>query len=189
MIRTIGIIAEDNSDFDTIKIIINRLTNKNLSYKKNIGNGCGKIKKKCKDYVNDLHKRECDLVLLFHDLDRNDYQSLYNTLNKEIKDCTIDKKFICIPVEEIEAWFLSDPEALRKTFKIRKQIKIKGKPETIPSPKEFLEDLVLKSSNKTVIFNNVKHNSKIAQNIDLNLLTNSCQSFNKLEEFIKQHKY
>ncbi|WP_051230666.1 DUF4276 family protein [Epilithonimonas caeni] len=189
IIKTVGIIAEDNSDFDTIKTIINKFTRKKLSYKKNIGNGCGKIKRKCKDYIDDLEKRNCDLVLLFHDLDRNDYKSLYDSLNYKIKGCNINKKFICIPVEEIEAWFLSDVDAIKNTFKIKKQFKIRGNPETIPSPKEFLQDLVYKNSNKTIVFNNVKHNNKIAENLDLNLVSKSCPSFNKLEKFLNNLKF
>lgn len=188
-IKTIGIIAEDNSDFDTIKTIINKITKKNLKYKKNIGNGCGKIKRKCRDYVDDLHRRECDLVLLFHDLDRNNFDELYRALNDEIKDCNILKKFICIPVEEIEAWFLSDINAIKKTFKIRKDFKIKGQPETIPSPKEFLQKIVYKNSNKEFIYNNVKHNIKIAENLNLELVSKSCNSYNQLESFLKLQKY
>lgn len=188
-ITTIGIIAEDNSDFDTIKVIINKLTKKNLSYKKNIGYGCGKLKRKCKEYVNELYKRNCDLVLLFHDLDRNNYEELHNFLSNEMKDCDTDKKFICIPVEELEAWFLSDVGALKTTFKIKKDFKIKGNPETIASPKEFLQNLIYKQSNKKFIFNNVKHNSKIAENIDLSLLKKSCQSYSLLEDFIMMHRF
>jgi hypothetical protein len=189
IIRTVGIIAEDNSDFETIKTIINKFTKKNLSYKKNIGHGCGKIKRKCKDYVDDLEKRNCDLVLLFHDLDRNDYKTLNDSLHDKIKDCNISQKFICIPVEEIEAWFLSDVNAIKNTFKIKRQINIKGKPETIPSPKEFLQALIYKNSNKTIVFNNAKHNNKIAENLDLNLVSKSCPSFNKLEEFLRSFKF
>lgn len=189
MIKTIGIIAEDNSDFDTIKILINKIIKKNISYKKNIGNGCGKIKRKCKDYVDDLQRRNCDLVIIFHDLDKNNYNTLHDSLQNKIKDCVIINKFICIPIEEIEAWFLSDTEAIKKTFKIKKNIKIKGNPETIASPKEFLQNLVYKSSNNTIIFNNVKHNAKIAENVDLNILSKSCPSFNKLQSFLNMHSY
>ncbi len=46
-IKAIGLIVEDNSDFKSFKIIISRILKRdNLTFKKQIGNGCGKMRRK-----------------------------------------------------------------------------------------------------------------------------------------------
>ena len=76
-VKCIGIIAEDNSDFETAKILIKRILNRdNLSFKKAVGNGCGKLRRKALDYIIDLKNRGCDMVIIIHDLDRNIHREL-----------------------------------------------------------------------------------------------------------------
>lgn len=190
-IGTIGIIAEDDSDFKVIKTIIQKEVNKtNIKFKKNISHGCGKLKRKCKDYIDDLFKRQCDLVLVFHDLDKENELALETLLLSKIKGCKNNANvFLTIPKEEIEAWFLSDPESIKKTFKIRKKVSVKGHPETIQSPKEFLRDLIYINSNKTSIYNNTMHNEKIAENLDITLVKTKCISYQKLADFLNKHSY
>lgn len=77
-IKQIGIIAEDNSDVEVIKILIKRILNRNdFGFKKMVGNGCGKLRRKAYDYALNLKNKGCDMLILFHDLDRNNYKTLY----------------------------------------------------------------------------------------------------------------
>jgi hypothetical protein len=189
-IKAIGIIAEDNSDFETSKVLIKRIIKKdNITFKKAIGNGCGKVKRKALDYSKDLNKRGCNLLILLHDLDRNNLTTLKSELETKLKGSPIEKYFVCIPIEEIEAWFLSDPNGIREALNLRKAPNIKGQPQQIKSPKEKLEELVSISSNKEKIYLNTKHNEIIATKLCIDTARKKCDSFSKLYDFLLEQKY
>jgi hypothetical protein len=189
-VKCIGLIAEDNSDFETAKILITRILNKdNLSFKKAVGNGCGKLRRKALQYVIDLKKRGCDMVIFIHDLDRNIHRDLYKELKKKIESAPVDKKFICIPVEEMEAWFLGDPDGIKNTFNLARRPRFNGQPETINSPKETLGEQVYLCSNKSTIFLNTKHNQKIAERICIETIKEKCPSFEQLHTFVTAYEY
>lgn len=188
-VKSIGLIVEDDSDFEAFKILIQRIIKKdNLKFRKAVGNGCGKLKKKAISYAANLHQKGCNMIILVHDLDRNDLNELYNELEEKLLNCPAQHKFICIPIEEIEAWFLSDPESIKSTFNLSNFPIIKGNPETISSPKERIENLVRQYSNKTQLYL-TKHNSKLSENVSLEVVKTKCNSFKILNDFLLEHKY
>ena len=189
-IKSIGLIVEDNSDFNSFKIIISRIIQKgNLTFKKAIGKGCGKMKKKAVIYANLLTDKGCDLVILVHDLDKNDLNQLNNNLEQLIDSSQAKNSFVCIPIEEIEGWFLSDLDGIKNVFNLDRIPKINGNPESISSPKEKLENSVYKCSNHKKIYLNTKHNSLLSENLDLNKINNKCASFKKLVKFVTCFDY
>lgn len=189
-VTRIGIIAEDDSDFESATVLIKRVIKKDdIGFKKSIGNGCGKLKRKSHDYAKNLKDRGCNLLILLHDLDRNSLTELRQQLTDSIHPSPIDNHFICIPVEELEAWYLSDPKALKKLFKLKKEPKVKVRPETIKSPKEFLSNLVYLQSEKQRIYLNTKHNVSLAQLISLSELKSKCPSFKSLNDFLVKQKF
>jgi len=189
-VKAIGLIVEDNSDYNSLKIIISRLTEKdNLTFKKAIGSGCGKMKRKAISYANTLSKKGCDLIILVHDLDRNDFDILKKDLTQIINASNAKNKFVCIPIEELEGWFLGDPEGIKDTFSLNRVPKIKGKPESIDSPKEKLEDFVYHCSNKSKIYLNTKHNDLLSANLDLEKIGSKCNSFKEFQENINAFEY
>jgi len=189
-VKGIGLIVEDNSDFEAFKILIQRIIQKdNIKFRKAVSNGCGKLRRKAVSYASNLYQKGCNMIVLVHDLDRNEYNTLKKELDEKITKSPANHNFVCIPIEEIEAWFLSDPEAIQKTFNLDRIPKIKGLPETIASPKEHIEQLVKIHSNHTKLYLNTKHNSKLSENVSLNLINDKCDSFKKLNEYILEKKY
>ncbi|MCH7826355.1 MAG: DUF4276 family protein [Bacteroidetes bacterium] len=189
-IKGIGLIVEDASDYESFKILIKRITNNNnLKFKKAIANGCGKIKRKAMSYAIDLHKRGCNMLILVHDLDRNDLLKLRVSLEDILAPSPLKYNFVCIPIEEIEAWFLSDPEGIKTLFSLKRKPKIKGNPEAISSPKEKLQDYIYFLSDKSKIYLNTKHNALLAEKLSLLMMRKKCRSFNKFYDFILTKTY
>lgn len=185
VIKSIGLIVEDLSDFDSLKSLISRIAGKsNIPFKKAIGNGCGKIRRKAVSYCQNLSRKGCDLIILVHDLDRNNHVELQKELNSLIIKSPAKYNFVCIPIEEIEGWFLSDPEGIKESLGLVRVPSIKGNPELIASPKEKLEAYVYSCSNKSKIYLNTKHNSLLADNLCLNKMKNKSSSFSLLYDHI-----
>jgi len=183
MSNVVGLIAEDKSDIAVINEILGRYYASNAySIKKYVGNGCGKLKQKCASWADNLVKRGCDFILIFHDLDKNDENALRKTLKDKIDTANIDHYLIIIPIEELEAWLLSDPKALKNTFNLKKAPRVIKNTESIDSPKEYLRDLIWRSGR--VRYLNTVHNVKIARNIST---TNyrRCKSFKPLDKYLK----
>ena len=129
------------------------------------------------------------MLVLLHDLDRNNLVKLKKELDEKLSNSPIKNKFVCIPIEEIEGWFLSDPDELQSIFKLKRKPKIKGNPELIASPKEKLEEYIYQCSNKETIYLNTEHNRKIAETISIELMKQKCNSFKQLYDFIKKQTY
>lgn len=189
-VTCIGIIAEDDSDFHTARILIKRIVAKNnLSFKTMVGHGCGKLKSKASVFAENLYKRGCDMLILIHDCDKNNCRKLLKDLEDKIKSAPFEKKMVCIPIEELEAWFLSDPEAIKKTFTLKRLPRFNGLPETIASPKEKLGEQIFLCSDKLTIFLHTTHNENIAANINLTMIQQKCPSFKLLHDFVLKYEY
>lgn len=183
----VGIIAEDSSDVEAIKTLVRRISvRKNIGFKKFVGQGCGRIKRKCYAWAENLKDRGCKYLVLVHDLDRDDLDDLKISLENCIATCPIEKYLICIPVEEIEAWWLSDPGAIASALNLDKAPRVKGNPESISSPKEYISELVRRVSKGSTLYINTKHNETIAKNLDLSRAKN-CASFVPFYNFVIEH--
>ncbi len=183
----VGIIAEDDSDVAAAKVLIRRLAKSdNIGFKKFVGQGCGRIKRKCQSWANTLKIKGCRYLVLIHDLDRNNLDALRTNLEAAISPSPIMPYLICIPIEEMEAWWLSDPQAIRKALNLQVTPKIKGHPQSIASPKEHIGTLVRQCSNKTKIYLNTEHNAKIAEHLSLSK-ARQCDSFIPFCDFVTKH--
>lgn len=183
----IGIIAEDESDVSSISCIINRIVNKKIGTERFVGKGCGKIKRKSNSWAGTLKIKGCNILIIIHDSDTSDEQKV-NILKREIVDslqpCPIEKNLIVIPIQELEAWFLSDPNGIRNALNLKKTPKIDKNPEFIDSPKEFLEKLIFKTSNGEKYYINTRHNEIISQKISLESIRKKCKTFVQFSDFI-----
>lgn len=177
MSNKIGIIAEDLSDVEVIKLLARKITGKSLSTAHFIGKGCGSLKRKTPGWCKDLEHKGCKKILLVHDLDRNDAITLRAKLEDILNRSTTRIKAVVIPAEELEAWLLSDTSAIKSALNLRQALKVVHHPETIESPKEYIRDNVWKISNKTTAYVNSVHNTLIAKNINVQSIKKKCPSF------------
>jgi len=182
--KRIGIIAEDKSDVAVIKILVERLRGAPISVNDFVGNGCGKIVKQSAVWSKELARIGCKYLLVVHDLDRNDHVELVTKLRQAILGCSI-QNLIVIPVEELEAWLLSDEAAISKFFSLKTRLKRIANPETVSSPKEKLARLVYQSTAGKKRYVNSIHNQGIAQQVSLSKLR-VCSSFLPLEKFVRE---
>lgn len=184
MSKTIGVIAEDKSDVEVVtEILAKYMARNSFSVKQFVGNGCGKVKQKCDSWARLLFRSGCEHVFLFHDLDRNNLTRLRKSLEKKLPALDFPNALIVIPIEEIEAWLLSDAQAIRHAFALTKTPKQISDCETIISPKEHLAKMVWLSERKRYL--NTVHNKKISEQISLKNLKR-CSSFTSLDKYLRE---
>ena len=145
----IGIIAEDQSDVDVMYELTKKLVETKLfSFKKYLGFGCGKLRHKCSAWAKNLLSRGCNHLIVLHDLDKNNEKELDEELNNYVWDVGFKRYVILIPIHEIEAWLLADPEAIKMALNLSSIPNAPKQPESIRDPKERLRDIVWKTNKK-----------------------------------------
>jgi hypothetical protein len=167
MAAKIGIIAEDLSDVEVLKLLARKVTGKSVSSAHFVGKGCGPLKRKTPGWCKNLHLKGCTKIVLVHDLDRNNATNLRATLEEILSKSTNLKHAVVIPAEELEAWLLSDVAAIGSALSLPRRLKVVFHPETIASPKEYIRDSVWQASNKKTQYVNSVHNKGIAERIDI----------------------
>jgi hypothetical protein len=167
----LGIIMEDKADVACIKVLIEKITPGKYAIKGIGTKGGGKMFNAVKmtAWTRSFYAESCNLLLVIHDLDRdritnelNDEKQLKANLETALANNPISKKCIVIPIEELEAWLLSDKYS---------------HPQSIPNPKKELRKL-----NRNYL---TSDNAKIAGRININDIAGKCPSFRPLQEFLK----
>ena len=179
----IGVIAEEVNDVDVLYEYTGKIIKQNqFSMPKFVGHGCGALRRKCQAWAQNLVTKGCTHIVVLHDLDRNDEKVLRGELDSSVKEFK-EISIVLIPIEELEAWLLADPEAIQKVFNMQKTPNISQHPERIKSPKEYLATLVAKGSKS--IYINTMHNRKLAAAQKLTSLK-KCPSFSSYPTFLKK---
>jgi Domain of unknown function (DUF4276) len=179
----LGVLAEEDSDVDVLKLLLPKISPaKRFGTDKFVGHGCGKLRNKCRNWAAVLAGKGCSVLIVLHDSDGKNPTVVRNRIEAALKHCPIEPYVIVIPVEELEAWLLTDANALRTVFSLKKIPKCPSNPERIRDPKEYLEDLVWKTSGKSKRYVNTIYNSRIAQRVSLASLRR-CPSFLTLQQF------
>lgn len=168
----IGVIAEDDSDVVVIKeLTLALMKPRKVGFKRFVGGGCGKLRRKCRAWAENLVRQGCPWIVVIHDLDDYREDDLRNELNAAVADSRAQATVVLIPCREIEAWLLYDAQAIARAFNERDLPKLPHDPERLPDPKEFLEDLVYRQYDKEYL--NTKHNEIIAKNVNVARLRRS----------------
>jgi hypothetical protein len=169
----IGIIAEDESDVAVLKAITLTLIRPHrIGFSRFVGDGCGKLRRKCRAWANILVQQGCPWVVVVHDLDRYNEQDLRSALSDALTAARPNAGVVLIPKRELEAWLLYDPAAIAAAFNERATPPLPSDPESLADPKRFLRDLVWRKYRKQYL--NTVHNPLIAERIDLTRLRSSA---------------
>lgn len=181
-----GIITEDDSDFDVItKLTLALLEPRRVSFKKFVGDGCGKLRRKCGAWSQNLVSQGCSWIVVVHDLDEFDEDDLRTTLTAAVAPSRAKDYVVLIPKREIEAWLLYDAAALAAAFNERRLLSLPANPESVINPKEYLGRLIWAKYRKRYL--HTLHNAKIAQYISTSAL-GSSKSFIPHSEFVERIK-
>jgi hypothetical protein len=193
-VTAIGIIGEDKTDCDTVAILVRRILDAmqvehvGLPMRYPARGGCGQLRRKAPAFLNALLKAGCSAAIFLHDLDLNPVTRNLNDAEKLRRQLEAIKapyglnRHICIPIEEIEAWFWSDQAVLDLIG--RGQGKSSTSPHTIRQPKEALQRLSRRAHNKCVYSTN--DNTKLAEKLDLDLCAKHCPAFGDLRGFVQR---
>jgi len=181
----LGILGEDNSDVESLKVIVRRLRkDESISIKGKGYDGCGQLLRKGARQLELLAELGCSHFIVCYDSDGHSPLSRFNeVVERVVKPAGVmEKSCIVIPVEELEAWLLADIEAVVNVCKSWRPGPIPN-PERIPSPKEHLEKLSRDSKHRPR-YSHAVHNEKLSKYIDLDKVSRKCPSFKPLEDFV-----
>lgn len=177
-----GVIAEGDSDVAVIReITLSLLKPHKLKFKQFVGDGCGKLRRKCAAWARNLVLQGCHWVIVVHDLDTYDETALRIQLSRAVANAGAKNTVVLIPKREIEAWLLYDGKAIAGAFRESKPPKLPGDPELLPDPKEYLREIVWKQYEKQYL--NTVHNHRIAKLLNVSRLKKSA-SFSPHPAFI-----
>jgi hypothetical protein len=167
-----GIIAEEDSDVEVLAgITLNLLKPHSMGFPRFVGNGCGKLRRKCQGWARILVQKGCRWIVVVHDLDAYHELELRTYLTQAVEGSGAKASVVLIPKREIEAWLLYDSRAIASAFREHKSPKVPGDPESLADPKKHLRDLIWKEYRKRYL--NTLHNPLIATRIDVSILRRS----------------
>ena len=183
----IALIAEDATDCDAIRKIVHRILGTNTRTKLWASKGCSTLKRKLSAKLKVLSNEGCTAFVILHDLDRNpqnnclnDEAKLRKTLEFEASKVKSINKHICIPVEELEAWFWADPDVVK--YVGRGKGDAKKNPHLIAKPKEEL--IRLSGENRKPRYS-TNMNVELAEMLNLEICSDRCSSFKALVDFLE----
>jgi hypothetical protein len=187
------VIAEDNSDFNCLQILIKRLAkDDSISIKGEGFNSCGTMLNKGAKVLSLWNqKKEYRKFIICYDRDKESAQKRYEeVITKIIRPAGIKQagNLICIliPTEEIESWILADIKAVSKVFSSWQPNTEYPNPEDVQNPKETLTKLSRINKPKPLYSHNI-HNEKVMVYLDLTIVKKKCSSFAELADFVEHN--
>jgi len=182
------VIAEDETDYEAVKVFIERIAPKKVVVNGRGFDGCGDLVKQGARVLNTLAAKEANKFIIVHDCDGHAADERRQLIiDKIVKKVTAQGSFcLLIPKEELEAWFFADITCVTKIWtgwRVDKDIDKKyPSPENVPRPKELIRKLSVDQSLKPRF--NTNKNRLLAQHVDLAKIEKKCPSFLPLKQFV-----
>lgn len=184
----IGIMGEDDTDCRTLAAILRRIIPKDVAIQRRspARGGCANLRRSAHGFMKDLQRAGCSAVALVHDLDRdpnNGELNNENRLRSTLESIAVPlglERLICIPVEELEAWFWSD-QVILDMIGGKGLGKASRSPHCIRDPKGELRRLSARAHHKPTYSTN--ENWKLAEYLNLDTCAQRCPSFSALRNF------
>jgi Domain of unknown function (DUF4276) len=186
-----GLLAEDKTDCDAVAVLVRRIaggvTSERVGIDKHATGGCAELRKRAKAKMAQMAGEGCHAAIVVHDLDLNPSNNELNSdevLRERLEAIEVPPglaRLICIPVEELEAWFWSDPVVVQSVG--RGKGKDHPSPHLIKKPKEQLQRLSAAANGKPRYSTN--NNEALAERLDLAICARRCPSFRSLQDFVR----
>ncbi|MBP6187389.1 MAG: DUF4276 family protein [Azonexus sp.] len=182
-----GVIGEDPSDVETLKVLIRRLANnEKLPVFVKGYSGCGEMLRKGASQLKLFAGKGVVRFVVCYDADRGnpvarELEARQKVWDKALADGIHGECCIVVPIQELEAWILADLSSVSKVITSWTPKDVSS-PELINDPKEHLERLSRQHQKPKYI--HAVHNQKIAFHLDLAKVAAKCGSFVPLMEFV-----
>lgn len=179
----IAVIAEDKTDCDTLRVIIQRILGKETAVKGVAARGCGNLAKMIPSALRDLEKQSYSIFIIVRDLDDQDEVKIRRKLEEIVRSSSRhpEKCLICIPIQELEAWFWAD-QAVLAIATAKRTIKAHLNPQSLKNPKEKLIEASTEGNRKPRYI--TQKNPDLAEQLDLKICADRCPSFRDLQDFL-----
>jgi len=185
-----GIIGEDQSDVETLCVLIKRIADdSSITIKRKGYDGCGQLLTKGARQLQLFHGLGvCKRFVVCYDSDRaSPAKRRQELIDRVIGPSGLQGPFCAlVPVQEIEAWILADLAAVTKIIKGWTPTKVIHHPETIADPKELLEKMSREFQKPR--YAHAVHNPRIALHLDLEQVLQKCPSFEPLHRMVTMGK-
>ncbi len=187
----IGVLGEDATDCSALRVILKRILPKEVGVKTKAppSGGCSALRRKAASYMQELSDSGCSAIVLVHDLDQNhenfQHKNVYE-VRALLQRIPVPKGIdylICIPMEELEAWFWADQAILDRIA--QGLAKASAAPHTIRDPKGELRRLSARGHGKKPIYS-TNMNEELAHTLDLEECARRCEAFRDLRAFALQ---
>jgi hypothetical protein len=185
--KRVGVLAEDQSDCDAIAVIIRRLRS-DLGVNPFGAKGAARLMRKALPRINQWLEKGCVAFIVVHDLDRDkatgalrDQAALIRELEAIEYPRGAERRLICVPVEQLEAWFWSDQNVLNKVAR-GNPVQASHQPHKINDPKGELARLSRRNGKSQYSTND---NEDLARLLDLKLCAERCPEFAELCNFVE----
>lgn len=182
--------GEDGTDVATLEVLLRRMIPRTVGVTRRAPpqgrGGCAKLRRAAKAYLQDFQRSGCSLAILLHDLDLSGANNELNDerrLRRELEAIPVPpglERLVCIPVEELEAWFWSDQALLDR---IGDNARALASPHTLKKPKEKLMALSWRSRRGY----STNDNPELARILDLDICARRCPAFAELREAVVRH--
>ncbi|HRI66350.1 MAG TPA: DUF4276 family protein [Polyangium sp.] len=189
-----GLITEDETDANAVGILVRRIALSTRAstpgLNKYWGKGCARIRKKAEAKMAEMMESGCQAVIIVHDLDRSPQNGQLNNemlRRAELENVPVPQglqRHICIPIEELEAWFWADEETVKLATHGNAHAHAHASPHLLAKPKEQFERLSRGANGKSRY--NTNKNPELAEKLNLAICEKRCPSFHALANFIRQ---